>query len=88
MYFSIKQPLTQISFFSAYSAFSAAKKRKLALFGFVFLEPEGDFIFIILCEIEGCIHFVVGEIGFVLHKSYVVFRMSQNRLLKVPDSVV
>ena len=40
---------------------------KLALFGFVFWEPEGDFIFIILCEIKGCVHFVVSEIGFVLH---------------------
>jgi len=30
---------------------------KLALFGFVFLGPEGGFIFIILCGKEDCIRF-------------------------------
>jgi len=41
----------------------------LALFGFVFLEPENDFTFIILCKIKGYVHFAFAEIGFVLHKS-------------------
>jgi len=40
----------------------------LALFGFVFLGPEKDFIFIILCDIKGYVHFAVAEIGFVLQK--------------------
>ena len=31
--------------------------RKLGLFGFVFLEPEGGFILIILCDKDGCAHF-------------------------------
>jgi len=41
---------------------------KLALIGFVFLDSEGGFIFIILCNIGAYTHFGFLEIGFVLHK--------------------
>jgi len=37
---------------------------KLGLIGFVFLEPEGGFIFIIPCRIEVYFHFGFSEIGF------------------------
>ena len=33
------------------------RARELGLIGFVFLEPEGGFIFIILCGKDGCIRF-------------------------------
>ena len=45
-----------------------ASSLKLALFGFVFLEPEDDFIFIIPCSKGGCINFMHKQIGSVCKK--------------------
>jgi hypothetical protein len=45
----------------------AVPRLKLALIGFVFPEPEGGFIFIILCDKDICVHPGFSEIGFVLH---------------------
>jgi hypothetical protein len=41
--------------------------QKLGLIGFVFFEPEGGFIFIILYSKQVCINLDLSEIGFVLH---------------------
>ena len=38
------------------------------MFGFVFLEPEDDLIFIILCINEVYVNLNIQQIGFVLHK--------------------
>jgi len=46
---------------------SASLRVCLALFGFVFLEPEDDFIFIILCFNGANVHLSIQQIGFVLH---------------------
>jgi len=46
---------------------------KLALFGFVLFEPEGGFIFIILCDKNICVHFGFSEIGFVFWDYEIIF---------------
>jgi len=61
------------------------------LFGFVFWESEGDFIFIIPCDKGGCINFMHKQIGFVLQKMGPICRGFSTIVEKVglyPDFLV
>jgi hypothetical protein len=48
---------------------------KSGLIGFVFLKAEGGLVFITLCGKEDCVHSGYMEIGFVLHKNELIYRV-------------
>ena len=84
--------LTRDAQFLLYSVFCfLTSVLKLALFGFVFLEPEDDFIFIIPCSKGGCINFMHKQIGSVCKKIGPICRGFSTIVEKVslyPDLLV